>query len=211
VVLLLGPLPGILFGTACLIVALVARVPQLAEIGSMFTIINVFNLIPVSPFDGGRLFERLLFNRRYWLDVFFRLLTIAALAGLAYLLRTWIFGVLAVFLLLGLRMHMKRARAGFSLVSRIGNLPNNPADLSDDQVLALLASTDESLAGIPTSPKTLPTLRAQTIRELFDQTSSRFASPLATVLCLFAWAAGFFVSFVNFILWAVSKNMAGVN
>ncbi len=211
VVLLLGPLPGILIGTAVLITAFFVPIRQLPEIGFMFTIINAFNLVPVSPFDGGRLFERLLFNRRYWLEYLFRLVTIVSLAGLAFLLRTWIFGVLAVFLLLGFSIHMKRARAGHALVSRIGFLPSNPADLTDDEALALHESIQESLAGIKANPATMATLRTQATQELFDRASSEFTSPAATVLCLMAWAGGLLLSVVNFVLWAFAANMPGIN
>ncbi len=211
VVLLLGPLPGIVIGSALLIATFFTQRAQLADVGFMFTIINAFNLIPVSPFDGGRLFERLLFNRRYWLEFLFRLLAIASLAGLAILLREWIFGLLAGFLLLGFSIHMKRARAGFSLVSRMGHLPSNPHDLSDGQVLALLESVRDSLNGIKANGKTLATLRTQATQELFDRASTQFASLAATAICLTAWAGALFLSVVNIVLWAFTKNMPGLN
>lgn len=203
VVLLLGPLPGILIGCALLITSSFIREPLLLRVGFAFIFINAFNLIPVSPLDGGRLCERLLFNRRYWLEVVFRVVTIVALAALEYWLRVWFFGVIAFFLLITFSIHMKRAHAGFSLVSNYGNLPSNPADLSDDDLAALLKSVDKCLVGVNGNAKTMATLRQQALVELYDRASLRYASFSTTVLCLSAWAAGFVIPIVSIVVWII--------
>jgi Zn-dependent protease len=62
VVLLAGPLPGLLAGLAVL-AAPVAVAPLLRSAAIMAVIVNAFNLLPLMPLDGGRLVELALFNR----------------------------------------------------------------------------------------------------------------------------------------------------
>lgn len=211
VVLLLGPLPGILMGSALLITALFVPGPELLNAGFMFTLINAFNLIPVSPFDGGRLFERLVFNRRFWLEFLFRILAIVALVGLAFALQAWIFGLLAFFLFAGFSIQMRRSRAAFALVAKMGQLPSNPADLTDEQILALRDSVDQSLRNMTANATTKATLRSQSTQEIFDRTSTPFASLTATVVCIGFWAGALFLSFVNLVIWAFGRNIQGIN
>ncbi|MDB5337918.1 MAG: Zn-dependent protease [Planctomycetaceae bacterium] len=211
IVLLLGPLPGIVIGGALLIAALFVPMRQLLDAGFMFTVINAFNLIPVSPFDGGRIFERLVFNRRFWLEFLFRILAIVALVGLAFLLQAWIFGLLAFFLFAGFSIQMRRSRAGFALVAKIGHLPSNPIDLTDEQILALRDSVDQSLGNMTANATTMATLRSQSTQEIFDRTSTRFASLTATLVCIGLWAAGLFLSVVNLVIWVLGRNVQGIN
>ena len=52
---LAGPLPGILVGLVCLILADGDMHSQLFRSGLLFSLLNIFNLLPVKPLDGGQL------------------------------------------------------------------------------------------------------------------------------------------------------------
>jgi hypothetical protein len=105
VTLLAGPLPGVLLGTA-LYVNGSAEDPGIKQLADQLVIINALNLIPVLPFDGGRLIE-LLFAGRHptWVMVF---------AGLSLLAG---FG-LSVTLLSGPVSTVMLMMAGSSMMSR---------------------------------------------------------------------------------------------
>lgn len=63
VVLFLGPLPGFFAGIAVLTIPLLQKNPALHELGLMLVGLNLFNLIPVHPLDGGQIWDILLFRR----------------------------------------------------------------------------------------------------------------------------------------------------
>ena len=73
IVSLMGPLPGIAAGIVALLVSLYLHNDLLYRIGLFAIIINVFNLIPILPFDGGWVAHAALFSRHPKLDVGFRL------------------------------------------------------------------------------------------------------------------------------------------
>lgn len=57
VILLAGPLPGILMGTAILLTNNTST--DLAWAGKLLVILNGLNLLPIYPLDGGQLFNRI--------------------------------------------------------------------------------------------------------------------------------------------------------
>src|SRR5579872_3095500 len=71
VVLLLGPVPGIVVAFA---LGLQSELSPLArETAISLVSINGFNLLPMAGLDGARLLEHVLFSRRRWLAIGFQL------------------------------------------------------------------------------------------------------------------------------------------
>jgi Zn-dependent protease len=88
VVLFAGPVPGLLLGLAAL-AWLPAGLPLAGLAGFWHNLallavtINAFNLLPIHPLDGGKIFEILLLGRWPWVAFAGRALGVVALAGLA--------------------------------------------------------------------------------------------------------------------------------
>lgn len=57
IILLAGPLPGIIIGTALLLVNNTSN--DIAWVGKLLVILNGLNLLPIYPLDGGQLFNRI--------------------------------------------------------------------------------------------------------------------------------------------------------
>ncbi len=106
---LMGPLPGILLGLALLGAAHADRHSLLFMAGSFLVVINLFNLLPILPFDGGQIVSRLLFGSRPWLDFIFRSIAVVAMLamGLAF---APILIYVGIFLALGLIAQRKIAQ-----------------------------------------------------------------------------------------------------
>jgi Zn-dependent protease len=102
---LMGPLPGIILGLIFLACAPSQPPPQsqhlLFQSGLLLVVINLFNLLPIMPFDGGQIVNRLLFGRRPWLDFIFRSVAVVVVLGLGLSMGPILIYV-SVFLALGL-------------------------------------------------------------------------------------------------------------
>lgn len=63
IVLLLGPLPGIVVGLTGMVLSTRFQAQWLSELSTLMLVLNFFNLIPMMPLDGGQLVRTLLFQR----------------------------------------------------------------------------------------------------------------------------------------------------
>ncbi len=63
IVLLLGPVPGLVLGAICLWLGARTGSPVWHEIGITAVVLNYVNLLPVTPLDGGRVVELLFLQR----------------------------------------------------------------------------------------------------------------------------------------------------
>lgn len=108
IVLLAGPVPGLLLAIA---IALVGRGECPRDVLFILAGVNFFNLLPVLPLDGGQVAHMLLFARHPVLDVVFR-----AVAGVALVLISVVasagifFAVLGVITLVQLPKSLRQSR-----------------------------------------------------------------------------------------------------
>jgi len=54
-----GPFPGIILGTGCIYFGCSLGFEMLVSIGMLFYLLNIINLLPLDPLDGGQLFKLL--------------------------------------------------------------------------------------------------------------------------------------------------------
>src|SRR5436190_10479105 len=88
IILLAGPLPGIVLGAVFFIWQLKDQGISLAgirleNISLLLMFLNIINLIPVYPLDGGQLLNRVFFNEESWLSKGFVILSAAFLIWVA--------------------------------------------------------------------------------------------------------------------------------
>jgi Zn-dependent protease len=115
VVLLAGPLPGLIGGVA--IAMFLAPAPDAAglsgglgrDVALLAVGVNLFNLLPVTPLDGGRLLEIALFARWPRLRGAFAWVSVAAFAGLAQWAHSVTAWMIAGLLFLGLPSQWRAA------------------------------------------------------------------------------------------------------
>ena len=101
IVLLLGPLPGILLGGVLGVICMFYDSEMLRSATVTLLAINGFNLLPFMPLDGGRLLHLVLFSRQRHLEALFQFVTGVLLAICGGLLGGWLLAILGVFMAFG--------------------------------------------------------------------------------------------------------------
>ena len=64
IVVLAGPIPGVLFGTIFFLAANYYEIPSLLNLSVLFLFLNIINLLPLDPLDGGQMVKLLAKKRR---------------------------------------------------------------------------------------------------------------------------------------------------
>jgi len=119
IVYLLGPAPGIIIGTICMVCDSFLRMEILKQTGLFLLILNYLNLLPILPLDGGRVFELTLFSRAHFLKSGFMIVSTIALAIAGFYSGDSFLFVFALFLGLGSRTQISQNRVLSRLEHRI--------------------------------------------------------------------------------------------
>ena len=121
VVLFLGPLPGFVIGLLILTTPFFAQLPLRHETGLMLLSLNLFNLLPIYPLDGGQIWDILLFRRMPFARVAFLGLSATALllAGASHLFGS-AFVIFGLSLLVQLPRQFRQARIMRTLGQQFG-------------------------------------------------------------------------------------------
>jgi stage IV sporulation protein FB len=126
-----GPFPGLYLGIICLILSSIYKLDWLVELSFLFLFLNVINLVPIDPLDGGQLFKLLVNRKRDLFLLIFALISSLTLIGIGLLINSWlmvIFGFIMSIKIRGIqRNHVIRKRLNdlkVNYVSTYEELPN---------------------------------------------------------------------------------------
>ncbi|MEI9945250.1 MAG: site-2 protease family protein [Chitinophagaceae bacterium] len=135
VILLAGPLPGIIIGIALYFIDqsqasdIYFYDVSLSSIAGLMIFLNIINLIPVYPLDGGQLLNRVFLDEEGWLSKIFVFLSVAFLCWVAWKLSFWILLIFPAMMLLRLRTDSK-----FKEVEKTIESDNINVDLSYEEL-----------------------------------------------------------------------------
>ncbi len=137
-----GPFPGLYLGVVLLILSSIYKFDWLVELSFLFLFLNVINLLPIDPLDGGQLFK-LMVNRKRDLFLFiFALLSSLTLIGFGFLINSWMmigFGFVMAIKIRSIQrnyiIRKKLDQLNVNYISTYEELPNRSYALIRDVVI----------------------------------------------------------------------------
>lgn len=90
IMLLAGPVPGIIVGYFLLELGWSSEMPILVQLGVISILLNVMNLIPIDPLDGGQLVRVLFFAHHELTQLIFTLISSLAVMGVGLWFNSWV-------------------------------------------------------------------------------------------------------------------------
>lgn len=193
IVLLLGPLPGIVLGTVLGAVAIRAGNELLRSAAVLLVILNGFNLLPFMPLDGGRVLHLVLFSRNPYLEAAFRVLTGGLLAVIGLLIQAWFLALIGVSIVFGTLQVFRISKLAHALRGPLQT--GGEMDLSEKipRELAIpLIERAQAMFPQMQQPRTL----ANVARQIWDRIHLRPPGLVASLAILFVYAAGFLGAFL---------------
>lgn len=97
-----GPFPGIWIGSAILVAASVFQEEWMLELSFLFLFLNVVNLIPIDPLDGGQLFKLFVNKKRDLFLMLFALVSSMLMIFVGWMIDSYI--ILAFGFLMGFKV-----------------------------------------------------------------------------------------------------------
>jgi len=178
VVLLAGPLPGLVLAVVCLRLGMAdtAHSDLLTTVGAMALGINLFNLLPFTPLDGGQMVDTFLFCRRPRLRFAFFAMSAMALVAVGLALESTVLAAAGLLLALSIPSAWRSLRLLAGLDPVVGGA---------DPVVAILKRLHEGPG--PRWPAFAQ--RVQTVRALLPLVRGRVPTFLESVGGLSAYLA----------------------
>ncbi len=131
VVLLAGPLPGLVAGITWFALAPTHAQGDIAA--WWLIVLNGFNLLPLMPLDGGRILNLILFSRHYLLEMSFLTLTSIGLFLLGWWLHNYLLGAVGIISLCTVPLRFRLTQAASQLRPDWAGCTPDVRELSRDE------------------------------------------------------------------------------
>ncbi|MCR6640230.1 MAG: site-2 protease family protein [Sporocytophaga sp.] len=133
VILLAGPLPGVLIGSVLYYFALVNNNDVLFNTVNFMVLINLFNLLPVMPLDGGRFIKCLFFERSELIGSIFSYVSIGALFYYSITSQSYFLMLVPGFLMLQLFAQSQLKKTKEAVLDKGININKSYDELSNEE------------------------------------------------------------------------------
>ncbi|MFM7682302.1 MAG: site-2 protease family protein [Bacteroidota bacterium] len=137
-----GPFPGLYLGVVLLVLSSIYKFDWLVELSFLFLFLNVVNLLPIDPLDGGQLFKLMVNRKRDLFLLIFALLSSLTLIGFGFLINSWMmigFGFIMAVKIRSIQrnyiIRKKLDQLNVNYISTYEELPNRSYALIRDVVI----------------------------------------------------------------------------
>ncbi|HET9430358.1 MAG TPA: site-2 protease family protein [Chitinophagaceae bacterium] len=209
IILLAGPLPGIILGILFYYLWQTHQELTIAgisyyQVAMLFIILNLINLLPVYPLDGGQLLNRIFLDEESWISKAFVFLSAALMVWLAWKLEFWLLLIFPAMMLLRLQTDSKYNLVEKRIEDEDINVDVSYANLRDEDYWKirniLIESHPDFRQIVPAPPyefspkeeKIMVTIQSLLHRHLIQDVSLA-GKLLILLLCVAAFAAPFLI------------------
>ncbi len=199
VVTLAGPMPGIFIGLVLFYLLPQSDLPILLKAANIFLFLNVFNLLPVNPLDGGRLIEAIFFSGSRVVQLVFSLLSAVVLLGVGIYFNEIFMMLFGGFMLIGVynQYHNYRLQRYISHIDL--DLNKDYEELTDEEYWKIreeVIGSYPSLKGLDPSDYNYAQQEPQImgmVRGVLQPKPGKKMSVLTKLFFLFVWFLGLVV------------------
>jgi Zn-dependent protease len=193
-VALMGPVPSIVLSILLLVPAIRYDLKWLLELSLISLVVNLFNLVPILPLDGGQLLQAVLFSRSRFLDVLARVFAAGALFMLGVAVGEWVLMLLGGFMAMGIPLSYRLAKVTEELRDEESLSLKSPDGVTVPASSAIVISHRVRAAS---KGALVPKVLAQQTMSVFENLNARPPGALATIGLLTVYVGSILVAVVG--------------
>lgn len=133
IILLSGPFPGVIIGLILYYFGLRDQNDFLLRTSNIFILLNLFNLLPVMPLDGGRVLKNMFFENNEIISKIFIFISIAVLTYYSLTSQSYFLLIIPFFLLMQLSSQSQVKKVKTEAKSKGINLDKSYDELTDEE------------------------------------------------------------------------------
>jgi Zn-dependent protease len=137
IISLAGPLPGVVIGSGLIALSLVNENDFLWRTGAIFIFLNLFNLLPVLPLDGGQIIKNMFFQNNDKINIVFVWISIIIISLIALKLESYILLVIPFFLFMQIKNQTEMRNFKTYIKNKGFNIDRDFNDLSNEEYWTL--------------------------------------------------------------------------
>lgn len=195
-----GPFPGLYIGIVLLFISSIYKLDWLVELSFLFLFLNIINLLPIDPLDGGQLFKLMVNRKRDLFLLIFALLSSFTLIGFGFLINSWMmigFGFIMAIKIRSIQrnyvIRKKLDELNVNYISTYEELPNRSYALIRDVVIEETPALKKYLE---VSEESNEDVLASHVNSVLIAPISFDVSKLAKILFVLFWLISILLPFV---------------
>lgn len=200
-VVIAGPLPGIIIGMLLLYFGVKWKVEWMNDFAFIFLFLNILNLLPLDPLDGGQLLK-LLFNKNHeFFQLAFTFISSVIIIGVGWYFELWfivIFGFLMGFKVRANQkkymIHKELDKENVNYVTTYKVLSNKDFSIIKQNVINYTPTLQKYISQVDDS-SAIDTIIADQVNSILVNPIEKNASILFKMLVILMWISAFLAPF----------------
>jgi len=195
-VTLAGPIPGVIFGAVLVVLSCAEQTEWMASLGIMFLLLNIINLLPLDPLDGGQTFK-LMFRKQHELFLMvFAFISSLVLIGVGWMFNLYVLMIFGFFMGFRVRAMQKRHQVHKNLLEEEINYSTTYKLLSNrdfvriKEILIQHTPALQKYIDQVSSDEADPVIASQ-VNNVLDTPLKNDASILFKIIVLLCWLGAF--------------------
>lgn len=211
IISLAGPIPGIIIGSVLAYFGWLNEHNLLYRTGSLFLFLNIFNLLPVLPMDGGRIIQTLFFNQKEAIIIALLWISIVLFALFGFYTQNWIVIIVCLLIFTQVRLKTQYLKVKKILKNKGFNIEKNFSELTNEEywkIREVMASNMRFIGNL-TNPDNYSEVAGEktiikAMKNIFQKPPTKSLGITGKILFFLTWLLSFtipIIIFVGLMIW----------
>ena len=202
-VVLAGPIPGIIIGLSIFYLGFKWKMDWMNDLAFLFMVLNVINLLPLDPLDGGQVLKLLVKKNQDLFQLVFSFISSLVMIGVGWYFQLWLIVIFGFLMGLRVRMtqrnysiHKELINEGVNFTLTYKSLSNKDFSKIKEVLINYTPALKTYLNQVGDDDKSIDSIIANQVNNVLVSPVDRNASFVFKFFILIIWISGFIAPFV---------------